>query len=135
MTHFCLQCDNGTELIFKKQDLIVSYRDKSTVVPEVEGWHCPVCHECEFADKADSRRHIDALNSLVTTVKEEEQAFIRNVRKKLGLKQAEAGKLFGGGINAFSEYERGITQPHKSTIALLRILNSHPELLKEVQPM
>ena len=44
MTHFCLQCDNGTELVFKKQDLIVSYRDKSTVVPDVEGWHCPVCH-------------------------------------------------------------------------------------------
>lgn len=69
MTRYCLQCDDGTELVYKRQDLIVSYREKSTVVSEVEGWHCPVCQECEFADEADSRRHIDALNSLVTTVK------------------------------------------------------------------
>ena len=76
---------------------------------------------------------MDALNALVAAAKAEETTFIRNVRKKLGLKQAEAGKLFGGGVNAFSEYERGITQPHKSTIALLRLLNRHPELLNEVR--
>ena len=71
--------------------------------------------------------------NLVAASKAEESTFIRNVRKKLGLKQSEAGKLFGGGVNAFSEYERGITQPHKSTIALLRLLNRHPELLNEVR--
>ena len=109
------------------------YRGKTTVVSAVEGWHCPKCGECEFANEADSRRHMDTLNSLCEAVKAEEKTFIRNVRKKLGLKQAEAGKLFGDGINAFSEYERGITQPHKLTVALLRLLDSHPELLKEVR--
>lgn len=60
-------------------------------------------------------------------------AEMRDIRKKLGLKQAEAGKLFGGGVSAFSEYERGKTQPHKSTILLLKLLNKHPELLDEVR--
>ncbi len=135
MTHYCLQCDDGTELIFKNQEVTLTYHGKSAVVSAVEGWHCPVCGECEFVNEADSRRHMDTLNCLVATVKAEERDFIRNVRKKLGLKQAEAGKLFGGGINAFSEYERGITQPHKSTVALLRLLDSHPELLNEVRTM
>ena len=135
MTHYCLQCDDGTELIKKNQDVTVTYHGKAAVVSAVEGWHCPVCGECEFVNEADSRRHMDTLNYLVATVKAEERQFIRNVRKKLGLKQAEAGKLFGGGINAFSEYERGITQPHKSTVALLRLLDSHPELLNEVRTM
>jgi len=35
---------------------------------------------------------------------------VRDIRKKLSLKQAEAGKLFGGGASAFSEYERGNTE-------------------------
>ncbi len=133
MTRYCLQCDDGTQLVHTHKDMTVMYREKTVVVSAVEGWHCPVCGECEFVNEADSRRHMDALNTLVVAAKAEETTFIRNVRKKLGLKQAEAGKLFGGGVNAFSEYERGITQPHKSTIALLRLLNRHPELLNEVR--
>ncbi len=58
-------------------------------------------------------------------------ASLRAIRKKLGLKQVEAGRLFGGGINAFSEYGRGKTQPHKSTVLLLNLLHKHPELLQE----
>ena len=58
---------------------------------------------------------------------------MRDIRRKLGLKQAEAGKLFGGGVSAFSEYECGKTQPHKSTVLLLKLLGKHPELLDEVR--
>ncbi|MDR1710150.1 MAG: type II toxin-antitoxin system MqsA family antitoxin, partial [Candidatus Accumulibacter sp.] len=62
-----------------------------------------------------------------------EAAAIRATRKKLGLKQADAGHLFGGGVSAFSEYERGKTRPHKSTVLLLRLLDNHPELLREIR--
>ena len=37
-----------------------------------------------------------------------------------------------GGVNAFSEYERGKTQASKSTVLLLKLLDKHPELLKEI---
>jgi len=59
-------------------------------------------------------------------------AELRAIRKRLGLKQAEAGRIFGGGVSVFSAYERGKTQPHKSTVLLLRILDKHPELLDEM---
>ena len=57
---------------------------------------------------------------------------MRVTRKKLGLRHAEVGALFGGGVSAFSEYEPGKTQPYKSTVTLLKLLDRHPELLAEV---
>lgn len=60
-------------------------------------------------------------------------AFVRATRKRLGLKQSETAALFGGGINAFSEYERGLRKPSKATLLLLKILGQHPELLKEIK--
>lgn len=59
-------------------------------------------------------------------------AFIRSTRRKLGLTQKQAGRIFGGGVNAFSRYERGITSPPKSLLALLTILDMHPELLVHI---
>ena len=59
--------------------------------------------------------------------------FIVKVRKKLSLTQKEAREIFGGGVNAFSRYEKGNAQPHPSTIKLLRVLDKHPELLNEIR--
>jgi HTH-type transcriptional regulator/antitoxin MqsA len=59
--------------------------------------------------------------------------FISGVRKKLKLDQREAAELFGGGINAFSRYETGKTKPPLALVKLLRILDSHPELLPMVK--
>jgi len=36
---------------------------------------------------------------------------IAKVRKKLDLDQREAAEIFGGGLNAFSRYEKGKTKP------------------------
>lgn len=73
------------------------------------------------------------MDAFCASVDQEISDDVRDIRKKLGLKQAEAGKLFGGGVSAFSEYERGKTQPHKSAVLLLKLLDKHPELLDEVR--
>ncbi len=57
---------------------------------------------------------------------------IRKIRHQLKLTQKQAAEIFGGGPNAFSRYERGEAAPLRSTIHLLRLLNKHPELLKEM---
>lgn len=128
---FCLQCDDGTLLAHGAIDKVIAIDALSVVVPRVSGWHCPVCGECEF-DDGEGKRYSAALTALRKQADAERAATLRAIRKKLGLKQAEAGRLFGGGINAFSEYERGKTQPHKSTVLLLKLLERHPELLKEL---
>ena len=129
---YCLQCDDGTELELKIKDVTVQANGVNRVVPEVAGWHCPKCGEIEFVDQDSSERHMAAMNSVWEGARAGESVSLRSIRKKLGLKQAEAGRLFGGGVSAFSDYERGKTQPHKSTVLLLKLLDRHPELLKEL---
>jgi HTH-type transcriptional regulator / antitoxin MqsA len=73
------------------------------------------------------------MDAFAATVDSELAASVRAMRKKLGLKQADAARLFGGGINAFSEYERGKTRPPRSTVVLLGLLDKHPELLAEIR--
>lgn len=129
---FCLQCDDGTEMELKIKDVTVQAQGIARVVPEVAGWHCPKCGEVEFVDQDGSERHMAAMNAVWEEARVEESVPLRAIRKKLGLKQADAGRLFGGGVSAFSDYERGKRQPHKSTVLLLRLLDRHPELLREI---
>jgi HTH-type transcriptional regulator/antitoxin MqsA len=59
---------------------------------------------------------------------------IKNIRdKKLHLTQQEAAELFGGGVNAFSRYERGETPIPKPLSQLLKLLKNHPNLLYEIK--
>lgn len=58
---------------------------------------------------------------------------IRRVRKKLKLSQREAGGLLKVGENAFDKYERGLTEPSGPTSQLLRLLDQHPELVKDLR--
>lgn len=128
---FCLQCDDGTLLAHKAMDMLITIDDFSETVPEVAGWHCPACGECEF-DDGEGKRFSAAMAALRKQADQHRAESVRAIRRKLGLNQADAGKLFGGGVSAFSEYERGKTQPHKSTVLLLKLLDKHPELLKEL---
>lgn len=129
---FCLQCDDGTQLVHELRDLVFTYRDQNGTVPAVSGWHCPVCGECEF-DEGEGKRYSAVMDAFAAAVDGELAASVRAIRKKLGLKQADAARLFGGGVNAFSEYERGKTRPPRSTVVLLRLLDKHPELLTEIR--
>lgn len=130
--HFCLQCDDGTELVHERRDLRIHADEYVDNVAQVSGWHCPVCDECEF-DAGEGVRYAQALAALRAKANEQRAAAIRATRKKLGLRQAEAGRLFGGGASAFSEYERNKTQPHKAMVMLFKLLDKHPELLEEIR--
>lgn len=129
---FCLHCDDGALLAYGAKDMTLTVDDLSAVVQAVSGWHCPVCGECEF-DDGEGKRYSAAVAALREAANVRRQTELRAIRKKLGLRQAEAGRLFGGGVNAFSEYERGKTRPPRATVLLLQLLNKHPELLAEIR--
>jgi HTH-type transcriptional regulator/antitoxin MqsA len=130
---YCLQCDDGTALEFGARDVSSNVDGEPFFVPQLRGWHCPVCSEIEFAQDDDSAlRYSDALEAAGAKAGERRAKEVRATRKKLKMSQAEAGRLFGGGMTGFSGYERGKTQPHKSTVLLLRLLDRHPELLREL---
>jgi HTH-type transcriptional regulator/antitoxin MqsA len=128
---YCLQCDDGTILEYGAKDVRRSIYGEAYEVLAVKGWHCPKCGEIEFVDD-DAERYGDALEAAYEAYEKRRATEIKAIRKKLGLTQAQAGRLFGGGSTAFSEYEHCKTQPHKSTVLLLRVLGKHPELLNEL---
>ncbi len=128
----CLQCDDGTALTHCARDMDFTYKGRTLSVKAVRGWHCPVCADCVF-DVREGQRYSAEIDAFAAQMDAIEAAEVRLARKRLGLSQAEAGRLFGGGVNAFSEYERGKTQAHRSTVLLLKLLSRHPDLLAELQ--
>lgn len=132
MGKFCLQCDDGTKLKLQTKDVVVKTRGESCVVPNVKGWHCPVCGEIEYADQENSERVWSALEKLNERAKERDAALLVHVRKRLKLTQKQAAELTGGGHNAFSRYERGEAVPMRAVVNLFKILDKHPELVNEL---
>ena len=41
--------------------------------------------------------------------------------------------IFGGGVNAFSRYEKGKTKPPLALVKLFKLLDRHPNLLDEIR--
>ena len=59
---------------------------------------------------------------------------IRAIREMLGLTQAEAGEVIGGGPRAFTKYEAGTVKPAASVVNLLRLLEANPSGIGVLRP-
>ena len=131
-TKQCGSC-GGRNMTADTKDQSMVYKGETITVISMPGWYCPDCGESEFTSAADAQRFSEEVTEAMKRIDAVQMAEVRAIRKRLGLKQSEAASLFGGGINAFSEYERGIRQPAKSTLLLLKLLDLHPELLPEIR--
>ncbi len=131
MKHLCLNCEKA-DMVRGKKDKIVEYRGKQITVAAVDGWHCPVCGECEFA-RGEGKRYAAAVEQLREAIDKQESAELARIRKKLKLSQKEAAAIAGGGVNAFSRYEHGKSKPVAAVVNLFRILDKHPELVEEIR--
>ncbi len=122
------------ELVPDTRDIDYSYRGETTQIPDVKGEFCPSCGEI-ILDAKESSRVSSTMNEFNKQVNSSVVApgYIAGIRKKLGLDQKEAAEIFGGGVNAFSRYETGKTRPSLALVKLLRILDSHPELLPMIK--
>ena len=129
----CPAC-GAPKLVRDTRDLPYVYKGEPTVIAGVTGYFCPACGEAVL-DVAEATRTSAVMLAFNREVNASivDPAFMTRVRKKLGLDQREAAELFGGGVNAFSRYENGKTKPPLALIKLLKVLDRHPELLKEVR--
>ena len=124
----------AAEMIHDTRDVPYTYKGETTTVPAVTGDFCPACGEVLL-----EREHGDRYSELVGQFQRQvnaayiDPAYIVSVRKKLALDQREAAELFGGGVNAFSRYENGKTKPPLALVKLLKLLDRHPELLREIR--
>lgn len=121
-------------LVHAVRDLPYAYKGRETVIAAVQADWCDACGEC-LSGPEETHRIMQAMAQLQRQVNAEQgtPAFITRVRSKLGLSQRSAGKLFGGGPNAFNRYESGLTQPPQALVQLLGLLDRRPELLDELR--
>jgi len=132
MARKCVSCERNKRMVrFEGESLAIEYAGVTATVKGLSGWRCEECDEVEF-DADSARRYAAAGDELVLRERGRISKEIRRIRRKLGLSQAAAARLTGGGHNAFSRYERGEASPLPAVVNLLRILDKHPELLKDL---
>ena len=132
MARKCLTCEAGKAMArFAGETFTVEHAGKAVKVTGLSGWRCNACGEVEF-DARSARRYAAAGDELVMRNRAKQSREIRRIRRKLGLSQAAAARLTGGGHNAFSRYERGKAAPLPAVTNLFRLLDKQPELLKDL---
>ena len=129
----CPVC-GAAKLIHDTRDMAYTYKGESTVIPAVTADFCTACDE-SITGASETKRVMDLMLAFNKQVNAAivDPAYIASVRKKLDLDQKEAAEIFGGGVNAFSRYENGKTKPPLALIKLLRVLDKHPNLMREVR--
>jgi HTH-type transcriptional regulator/antitoxin MqsA len=132
MARKCVNCETRKGMTrFEGETFTIEHAGMTTAVEGLSGWRCKGCGEIEF-DADSARRYAAAGDDLVLRAREQQSKEIRRIRRKLGLSQVAAARLTGGGHNAFSRYERGEAAPLPAVVNLFRLLDKHPELLKDL---
>jgi len=91
------------------------------------------CDHCNDGFPEHNPKEEAAWQTFRDQVDAEDVAELARIRKRLKLTQQQAARLAGGGKNAFSRYERGQAKPVAAVINLFRLLDRHPDLLRELR--
>lgn len=125
--HTCVMCDEGL-LIRKTVIDNVDFKDQVLKVPNIH-LECNLCGcielDDEYARVNNRALNIEKKKALGLFLGSE----IKEIRENLGISQAEASSLFGGGKVAFSKYENDDVIQSKSMNTLIGATNKIPELL------
>lgn len=109
----------------------ISYKGKTLQVSIAYS----VCNNCnrEFVSKPQIIQNELALRAVKKTfdglLSSEE---IVRAREELSLTQEQAARVFGGGRNAFSKYERGEVSQSVAMDKLIRICLNHRDIFREL---
>lgn len=130
MNEHCPLCGEKT-YYHQIKPLTLRYKNHSITVKQ-PGYWCDSCGEGVIGgkDRKVTQKELQAFQSKVDGLLTPDD--IRHIRGRLHIKQKEACDLFGGGVNAFSRYERGETPIPRSLSLLLSLLDRHPDLLSEL---
>ncbi len=133
MAKLCVCCDAQREMTaFVNETHQVVFRDLTRDVDGLSGFRCGACGEIEY-DQASADRYAEAGDALIFEARMAVGIELRRIRKKLRINQVEASALTGGGHNAFSRYETGKVIPTPAVVNLFRLLDRHPEAIKELR--
>lgn len=119
MQTLCPLC--GSHLIHEARPREIIYRNHKVSISQMAEY-CDGCGEA-FLSHADSKSTEKVIADFKRTVDHLLTSDeIKEIRRKHKITQKQAANIFGGGINAFSKYERGEAIQNKSTDLILRML-------------
>ena len=120
--------ETGAPLSRGVRPLTITYKNESLTV-EMPGWYCDQSEESRHTgdDMKVSDRALTGLKARAEGLLEAKE--ILRIRKKLGLTQANAGELIGGGPRAFQKYECGDLLPSRAISSALVLLDHNPSAL------
>lgn len=127
---YCPFCGNKA-YYHQIKPMKLRYKSHSTVIKQPGFW-CDECKEGVIGgeDRIATQNVLQAFRAKVDGLLPPDE--IKNIREKLKLTQQNAAEIFGGGVNAFSRYERGETPIPRALSQLLLLLDKHPNLLIEL---
>lgn len=132
----CFSCGTHDGLHpFDARSFTIDFKKMTREISDISGYECRVCGEIEF-DDGSAERYSQASDQLLLDCRQIMANEMKRIRRKLKLSQKEAVKMLsGGGHNAFSRYERAELAPPQPLFMLMRLLDRHPELLRDVQAL
>lgn len=117
---------SGLPMVRGLRPMTITYKGRSATF-DMPGWYCDESGE-SLHGREDTRVYDRELNQLKAEVEGLLDAgAVRRVRRRLRLSQREAGRLIGGGPNAFQKYESGEVLVSRAVSNLLRLLERRPE--------
>lgn len=126
--------ETGATLVRGVRRVTLTFRNQSETI-ELPGWYPS---EDPTADQGlHTPKDMQVSDRAINIMKAREAGVftptqIRAVRKKLKLSQRDAGRIIGGGPNAFQKYESGDVVLSKAADTALRLLSNNPDRLTEL---
>ncbi len=119
-------CPETGEPMFRGvRPMTITYKGHKATF-DMPGWYCKVSEESIHTgeDMKISDRALNRLKARVEGLLQPET--VRRIRKRLHLTQKDAGRLIGGGPNAFQKYESGDILVSHGVMSALLLLEEYP---------
>ena len=119
MEPLCPLC--GSHLIHEIRPRAINYREHTTIIAQIADY-CDDCGEAflSHTDSKSTEKEITDFKLKIDHLLTSDE--IKAIRRKHKMTQKQAATFFGGGVNAFSKYERGEAIQSRSTDLILRML-------------
>ncbi len=124
--------ETGAPMHRDTRPMTLAYKGE-TVTFDMPGWYCETSGESIHTgqDMKVSDRMLNRLKARSEGLLAPEE--IRRIRKKLGLSQAAAGEVIGGGARAFQKYEAADLLPSRAISSALALLDHNPAALRVLE--
>lgn len=122
----------GQAMVRDVRSMTIAYKGRQAII-DMPGWYCDASEESIHTgeDMKVSDRALNRLKAEVEGLLYPEA--VRRIRKRLHLTQKDAGRLIGGGPNAFQKYESGEVLVSHAVMSALLLLDRDPSGLSVLE--